>query len=242
MPGPEVPDTAQVTLTFDNGPDPAVTPQVLHELERRELTATFFPVGERVDAGGLDLVTRIVESGHRVGNHTYSHPRPLGALDAARSVAEIELAETALSGNTEPDRFFRPSAGGGTLGPGVLNSAVVDHLVGHGHTLVLWNVVCEDWIRPDDSWIDLALDRIARLDHALLVLHDIDSGAMDHLGVFLDRLLDTGARITDAFPEIETPIVRGRLRGSVDHLLPASVGSGRRPLDPQGATGPAERS
>lgn len=212
----------RLTLSFDNGPDPDGTPHVLDELGRRGLRAVFFPVGERLlDPVAVALMQEATERGHRVGNHTFTHPRPLGALDGASAVAEIERTDELLGGLREPDRLFRPSAGGGVIGPGVLNRAVADHLVEHRHTLVMWNVVCDDWERDDGSWIELAAERMDGLDWALLVLHDVATGAMRHLGRFLDQVQAAGVEIVPELPLCQTPIVRGAIRGSFDHLLPA---------------------
>lgn len=211
---------SRLSLTFDNGPDRRVTEQVLAELEARDLAAIFFPLGERLeDPAHLELARAARRAGHRVGNHTYSHPRPFGSLDPEDTIAEITRTDELLGELVEPDRLFRPSAGGGVIGPGVLNQTAVDHLVEHGHTLVMWNVVCEDWARSDASWIELAFERMRGLDSAVLVLHDIAGSAMDHLGAFLDAALDSGVEIGVDLPPAMVPIVRGEIRGSIDHLM-----------------------
>ena len=105
------------------------------------------------------------------------------------------------------------------IGPGVLNSALVDHLVANRHTLVMWNLVCEDWKRPDGSWVDRALDGIRSLDWAVLVLHDVDSGAMSHLDRFLDLVAELDVAVVAGLPPDQVPIERGIVRGSIDHLL-----------------------
>lgn len=61
-----------VTLTFDDGPDELMTPKVLDVLKRYDIKAVFFLIGEKVDKNP-DIVRRIVEEGHIVANHTYSH-------------------------------------------------------------------------------------------------------------------------------------------------------------------------
>ena len=213
----------KLTLTFDNGPDPAVTPHVLETLARRRLPATFFPVGERLeDPAARRLMAEARAAGHRIGNHTYSHPRPFGALDPQAAIEEIRRTNALLGDLAEPDRLFRPSAGGGALKPGVLNQASVDFLVETGHSLVLWNLVCEDWKRPDGSWADIALAGLQRRPWTLLVLHDVASGAMDSLDAFLDRALDAGAQIVAELPPETTPIWRGEVSASLAHLLPDS--------------------
>ena len=210
----------RITLTFDNGPDTAVTPLVLDELDRTGLPATFLAVGERLeDNDARATLRRASDAGHRIGNHTYSHPRPLGALDPAAAVREIARTDELLGDLLDADRLFRPSAGGGRLAPGVFSEAVVEHLRSHGHTVLLWNVVCEDWRRPDGSWVELAFERMAAVDWALLVLHDIAGGAMSHLGRFLDEVEARGIDVVAEFPDELVPIRGGEIRHSVDHLV-----------------------
>ncbi len=210
----------RITLTFDNGPDAAVTPFVLDELDRTGLPATFLAVGERLeDNDARETLRRASEAGHRIGNHTYSHPRPLGDLDPAAAVREIVRTDELLGDLLDADRLFRPSAGGGHIAPGVLNAAVVEHLRTHGHTVLLWNVVCEDWLRADGSWVELAFERMAAVDWALLVLHDIAGGAMSHLGRFLDEVEARGIDVVADFPDELVPIRRGEICHPVDHLV-----------------------
>lgn len=210
----------KLSLTFDNGPDPKITPRVLGELKKRDLPAIFFPVGERLEsAEARDLARMTADMGHQVGNHTYSHPRPFGALSEDDAIEEVKRTDALLGELREPNRYFRPSAGGGVLKPGVLNRGVVDHLVANHHTLVLWNVICEDWCRPDGSWIDMALSEMYKHDWSLIVLHDIASGAMDHLPAFLDTVAARDIEIVPDLPTAQVPIVNGQIVSSVDHLI-----------------------
>src|SRR5688572_27930175 len=68
-------DAPTISLTFDDGPHPEHTPRVLEELRRWGLTATFFVIGREVERHP-DLVTRIVNEGHALGNHTFTHSEP----------------------------------------------------------------------------------------------------------------------------------------------------------------------
>ena len=70
----------EVTLTFDNGPDPEATPHVLDVLAARDLKATFFVVGERL-AAARHLAERAHAEGHWIGNHTWTHRAPFGELE-----------------------------------------------------------------------------------------------------------------------------------------------------------------
>jgi len=101
----------EVALTFDDGPDPVVTPQVLDILTRHGARATFFCVGEQVRAHG-ELCMEIVRRGHAVENHSGHHPTTfslLGWQAMQREVAEAQAAIRAATGLTP--RFFRAPLG-----------------------------------------------------------------------------------------------------------------------------------
>ena len=74
-----------ITLSFDNGPDPEITPQVLDVLRRHGIKATFFVVGEKL-RDRRKFAERAQAEGHRIGNHTFNHQVPLG-LCAERGMA-----------------------------------------------------------------------------------------------------------------------------------------------------------
>lgn len=208
-----------LVLTFDNGPDDEVTPQVLEVLASHGCRAIFLPLGSRITTdAGQDHLHAIATAGHVIGNHTFSHPRPFGGLSRHEAIAEIEQTQVLL-GDHGNQRLFRPSSGGGRLGPGVLNRDIVDHLCDGEYTLLMWHAVCEDWCRPDGSWVDLALERVKADDATVLVLHDIAGGAMSHLAEFLERVRERGIEVTVDLPVSATPIVRGKIVGSVDELL-----------------------
>ena len=135
-----------LTLTFDNGPDPATTPVVLDILAARGLHATFFVLGEKL-ARDRPLAERAHAEGHWIGNHTWSHSAPLGDHSAPGTV-EHEIADTQrLLGNlAHPDRLFRPMGGGGVLGPHLLSPEAATLLQDGGYTCVLWDSVPRDWV------------------------------------------------------------------------------------------------
>ena len=203
----------QVTLTFDNGPDPEVTPFVLDCLARRNVKATFFVIGEKISKPDRAIIARHASrAGHRIGNHTFSHSTPLGELDTAAAVREFELAEQALE-NAQidpPSRLFRPYGRRGTLGPHLLQPAVVERMQKGGHTCVLWKTVSGDWRNPD-HWVATALADCRAREWSLVVLHDIPSGAMLHLGNFIQALIDEGYELTQEYPPDCLPIVNGTI-------------------------------
>jgi peptidoglycan/xylan/chitin deacetylase (PgdA/CDA1 family) len=210
-----------VSLTFDNGPCPGVTDAVLDELARRGLPATFFVVGDRLVGEGLDLARRAVAEGHRLGNHTHTHTLLLGAAEdpAAAVVAEIEPAAARLAGLDGEEKLFRPYAAGGVLDHRVLNPAAVSYLVAHEYTCVLWNSLPRDWEDPD-GWVERACADVAGQSWAVVVLHDVGTGAMKQLPRFLDVLADMEAEVRPDFPESCLPIRRGSIEQDLSSLLP----------------------
>jgi peptidoglycan-N-acetylglucosamine deacetylase len=199
----------RLSLTFDNGPTPGVTEEVLDLLAEREARATFFVVGQRLDVpAGRRLAERAVAEGHWVGNHGLTHSVPLGELDAAAGRREIDETERRLARLEHPDRLFRPFATGGAIDERLLSTSAIDHLVAGRYTCVLWNSIPHDWDEPD-RWVDRALADVERQTHTVVVVHDLDTGAMGHLSTFLDRLAAAGVEIVQSFADDCVPIRRG---------------------------------
>lgn len=212
---------ARVTLSIDNGPDPEITPDVLDVLARRGVEASFFVVGQRLeDAAGLRCVERAAADGHWIGNHSYSHTVPFGLNDRPEAIAEeVEATQALIDPLAQPARLFRPFGGdGGALDERLLSRELVDHLVAHRYTCVLWNAVPRDWEQPE-RWVETAMAQVAGLTWALVVVHDIVPGAADQIDRFIGRLQDDGHEIVQSFPEDCVPITAGEARRSVEHLI-----------------------
>ena len=211
---------SQLTLSFDNGPCPGVTENVLETLHDFGLHATFFVCGKDVrDPDQRALVERVRDEGHSIGNHTLTHSVELGATDDPGAPAnEIGAAQEILEGLTDERRLFRPSGGGGVLGPRLLSPGAVEYLRAGGYTLVLWNSVPRDWEDPKD-WPQRALEDVARQPWTLLVLHDVPTGAMKQLPRFLDAVIRRGTEIVQDLPPACVPIERGEVTGDLDGLV-----------------------
>lgn len=101
----------EIALTFDDGPNPEVTPQVLDMLDAYGARASFFCIGERAAAHPA-LVREIVARGHRVENHSARHPMWFGFFGPMRMAREIALAQTWLSAAAGvAPRYFRAPMG-----------------------------------------------------------------------------------------------------------------------------------
>lgn len=201
-----------LTLTFDNGPDPAVTPLVLDILAERGIKTTFFVIGEKLaDPARRALAERAHGEGHWIGNHTFTHSIPLGE-QPDRDAAETEIGRTQglIENLAHAQRWFRPFGGGGNLDTRLLKPSVVDYLTRNGYSCVLWNSIPRDWADPD-GWAARALEQCSRQPWTLMVLHDLPTGAMDHLARFLDAAAAAGASFRQDFPPTCVPIRNGQI-------------------------------
>jgi peptidoglycan/xylan/chitin deacetylase (PgdA/CDA1 family) len=221
---------SRVTLTFDNGPDPSVTPAVLDVLRRRRVTAHFFVLGKNVASeAGRGLVARARDEGHRVGNHSFSHAVPLGEDPRPDAVeAEIAATDALLAPIVPGPRRFRPFGGGGVLGPHLLSRAAIDHLVANAYTCVLWSSVPHDWDDPG-GWAARALADCAAQAHAVVVLHDVPGACLAGLEGFLDAAQGRGMELVADLPRACTPILDGAIVGDLAGLVaPAATATATR--------------
>jgi peptidoglycan-N-acetylglucosamine deacetylase len=126
-----------VALTFDDGPHPAYTPQVLKLLRKHHVRATFFVIGQQASAHP-DLVRAIAADGHTVGTHTWSHA-DLHRLPAPRVRSEVARAvETvATTTGTIPHLFRAPY--------GSWSHTVFEVCAMLGQTSIAWDVDPRDW-------------------------------------------------------------------------------------------------
>jgi peptidoglycan/xylan/chitin deacetylase (PgdA/CDA1 family) len=158
------PGDPSVGLSFDDGPDPAVTPAVLEILERYGARASFFCIGERAEAHP-ELIRQIVDQGHRVENHTFRHVHGFAFLGPWSMGREIDRAQASLGRLAgRPPAYFR--APGGFRNP-LLNGV----LVSRGLKLVSWTRRGFDTFAKDP---DRVVERLTRDLAAgdVLLLHD----------------------------------------------------------------------
>lgn len=157
------PDSKTVALTFDDGPTQEVTPRVLEILKKEDVHATFFLVGWRVDENP-DLVRSILEAGHAIGNHSYSHHSMRGK-SAPFIQDEIERTTQAIQTATGQRTFiFRAPYGLWS----VRLLELIDRL---GYRPIHWTLSPHDWRRPSaKSIIHRCLARIQ--PGSIILLHD----------------------------------------------------------------------
>lgn len=203
-----------ISLSFDNGPDPEVTPHVLDVLERTGVRGSFFVVGDKLRDRRY-LCERAHDEGHWIGNHTFNHLVPLG-LSESPGAAEREINRTQrlLGDLAHKEKWFRPFGGGGLLDDRLLDQESFDCLVEEHFSCVLWNAVPRDWADPF-GWPETALIQCSARDHSLLVLHDLPTDAMAQLESFIDRARVAGFRFVQEFPESCVPVRGGKVVASM---------------------------
>lgn len=210
----------KVTLTFDNGPEPSVTPHVLSTLESKAVLATFFVLGSKISTQeGYALALAAARAGHRIGNHTYSHTTPFGELqDGSEAVREIASTQKLIGALACSPPLFRPFGKGGAIGRHLLNNAALAELERGGYTMALWNSVPRDWDDPE-GWLERAVGHCLAQDWTVMVLHDLPTGAMERLSELIDRLRDAGAQFQQELPLSCTPILAGAPIADLSGLL-----------------------
>jgi len=162
--GPE-----EIALTFDDGPNPRCTPQLLEVLARHNVRATFFLIGQYA-TGQRELVRRTHEAGHLIGNHTWTHPN-LARTSEERTREELRRTSSELEQILgAPVRYFRPPFG--ARRPATLLIARELGLIP-----VTWNVIGNDWNAASAQQIVRRVTRLMRKNQQRgvatnLVLHD----------------------------------------------------------------------
>ena len=126
----EIGDERRVFLTFDDGPTPEITPWILGQLSNYGAKATFFCLGKNVEQYP-DLFQMIVDAGHNVGNHTYSHQKGWG-MDVESYVEDVDLANQFIRTD-----LFRPPYG--RIRP------VQARILSERYHIIMWNVLSRDY-------------------------------------------------------------------------------------------------
>lgn len=157
-----------IALTFDDGPHPKYTEQILDILDKYNAKATFFVIGKNAEMYP-DIVLQEYDRGHEIGNHTYSHP-DLKKISAENFLLEIEKTNDVIKQitGTEP-KLFRPPGG-------YLSNTIVNEIMQQNATTVLWSwrQDTRDWECPSVGCIVSAVLGNLR-DGDIVLFHDYNA-------------------------------------------------------------------
>jgi cellulose synthase/poly-beta-1,6-N-acetylglucosamine synthase-like glycosyltransferase/peptidoglycan/xylan/chitin deacetylase (PgdA/CDA1 family)/spore germination protein YaaH len=220
----------EVALTFDDGPDPTWTPMVLDILKRYNLKATFFLVGSQAEQYP-DLVRRIVNEGHLVGNHTYTHSN-LAAISPEQVRIELNATQRLIESITgRSTTLFRPPYDADSHPTHLDELAPLEQVQDDlGYLIVMENIDPEDWARPGT---DVIVDRVKQLRRggSLILLHDAGGNreqTVAALPQIIDWLQTRGDQIVPLSELLQIPrdSLMPPVRGDADPLTLWVTGSG----------------
>lgn len=169
-----------VALTFDDGPGYKTTMALLEGLKERDVRATFFLLGDRIEQR-KEVVERMKEDGHLIGNHTYSHVQ-LDSVNISCASDEIEKTNTIIQEITgEKPTFIRPPYGS-------WNATLENEI---DMTPVLWTVDTSDWNTKDvNQIVEYVVNEVESGD--IILMHDIYDTSVAAALEIVDQLKSRG--------------------------------------------------
>jgi len=185
-----------IALTFDDGPHPKYTAQIVAILQHYHLPGTFFEIGRNlgtINAQGqpvlnknADITRMLIADGYAVGNHSYTHP-VMSKESGAPLLAEIDNTDRLLKAiDKNRDPIFR-------FPYGAHNPEAMGILAQYHLQSVLWNVDSLDWADPiPNSVADRVLRQVDQVNHGIILFHDIHDRAVKALPTIIDHLLADG--------------------------------------------------
>lgn len=182
--------TKYIALTFDDGPHKKYTRLIVDKLNEYGAKATFFVVGNRIDASTKDAVKYLVDQGHEIAIHGYTHAVYYNKCDDARF--DYELSETAkvIKQTTGVDaKLMRP------IGGSITNARVKSC----GYSVIMWNVDSEDWRHKTQtqSEIDIIVNNVMKDvgDGNIILMHEIYENSYQALDIILRKLTEQGYKV-----------------------------------------------
>src|SRR6202051_4644982 len=189
----------EVVLTFDDGPLPRNSNQVLEILASQCVKATFFTIG-RMAQSSPEGVRKLRDAGHTIGTHTQNHPLSMNRMSIEHAKQEIDdgiaSVKAALGDNADTvlAPFFRI--------PGLLRADIVeDYLAAQGIQIWSTDFLADDWRHISSSRVyDLAIKRLEASGKGILLLHDIQARTVAALPRILNELKARGYHIVHVVP------------------------------------------
>ena len=181
-------DANMIALTFDDGPHPKYTMEILEILEEYDIPATFFFVGENVSYY-QDTAREVAKRGHEIGNHTYSHPC-VNKQSQAAFRDELTRCEDIIQRVVGVcPKLFRPPQGS-------WNTRVYEIARERDYSVILWDLDTLDWAHtPSENISNYILENVKSGN--IILMHDYHSGGCtttDALRMFIPNLIEQGYR------------------------------------------------
>lgn len=181
------PNKKDIYLTFDNGYENGYTAQILDVLKKEKVPATFFVTGHYLESAS-DLVKRMAEEGHIIGNHSYTHP-DLTTVNDEKLKSELEKvkAKTEELTGIKKMSYLRPPRG-------ILSERTLALAKEEGYTHVMWSLAFVDWnVNQQKGW-QYSYDNIMKQIHpgAVLLLHTVSKDNADALEKAIQDLKKRG--------------------------------------------------
>jgi peptidoglycan-N-acetylglucosamine deacetylase len=153
----------KVVLTFDDGPSPVWTPEILDELKKENIPATFFMIGHHVQKYP-EIAKRVADEGHIIGNHGYAHSVLL-YYTPAEIEEEIKYTEHVIKEITgQSTKYFRPPKAW-------LRKIIKEKIKSMGYEIILWSLNSKDWVSFNHKAIVKYLSRNIQ-NGDILLFHD----------------------------------------------------------------------
>lgn len=177
-------DTSQkeLYLTFDNGYENGFTIQILDVLKEKEVPATFFVTGHYVKTQA-ELLQRMVNEGHLIGNHSWSHP-DMSQLSAQSIRDELQQVQHEVAAITDQKEmhYLRPPRG-------IFNDRVLAVSHDLGYTNVFWSIAYKDWDTNAQKGWRYAYDHVIAQLHpgAVILLHSVSKDNAEAIGKIIDE-------------------------------------------------------
>ncbi|NUU80308.1 polysaccharide deacetylase family protein [Paenibacillus xylanilyticus] len=180
-----------IALTFDDGPDPVQTPQILALLKQYQAKGTFFVLGKWAEKYP-ELIVQEQQEGHEVANHTYAHTYAVRSTVQDKYTQDMTAAEQSIiDAGVQRPLLFRPPGG-------FYNDMVIEAAKRKGYTIVLWSwhQDTRDWASPGVTAITSKVLKNAR-NGDIVLFHDKVEGksqTADALKIILPKLQQEGYR------------------------------------------------
>jgi peptidoglycan/xylan/chitin deacetylase (PgdA/CDA1 family) len=173
-----------VLLTFDDGPDPLTTPRILETLNAHGVKALFFVVGTKAEKHP-EIIQQIIDDGHLIGNHTYSHPNLFALMSAKKVREEIRKGNEIIQHLTGKDTtFFRPPIG-------YTNPIIARIIKALGLTVVGWNKRSYDTVLKDAEKLKKRTLNLTT-PGSIVLLHDNLPQTEKMLPAYILKAIDNG--------------------------------------------------